>query len=498
MGSAGGQNGNGRSVATAHAVVPGGAEASDSLGTILVVDDDPSMLDLLAANLRKAGYDVLTALDHRECFDALRAYHTLDAVLLDVMLPEISGIDILKHVVKLPDPPPVVMVTASHAVENAVTALKLGAFDYLQKPHDITNVTKFIGVMRNAVDSGRSRREVARLRRELAAGNGLGNIIGESTAMRSVFAQMRQVSQSDVTVLILGASGTGKELVAKAVHYGSPRKEGPFIPVNCAAIPETLIESELFGHEKGSFTGATARKPGKFEMAKGGTIFLDEIGDMDHSSQAKLLRVLQDGSYERVGGTQPLAADVRVIAATNKNLRQLVAGGNFREDLYYRLDVFPIRLPSLAERMDDVPILAAHFLHRFARELEKELSGFHPSVMNTFTQHTWPGNVRELENVVHRAAIAARNGSAIQLADLPPELADLGASQIHVGKKFVPVEDPVSNTIRPLKEVERDVIRRALEMTSGNLARAAQGLKIGRATLYRKVKEYDLDVPNRS
>ena len=498
MGYAGGQNGT--KYATSSTLSPeagGNGTPTDHHAAILVVDDDQSMLDLFSANLVRAGYEIIPALNHTECFKALKDYHALDAVLLDVMLPEISGLDILKHINKLPDPPPVVMVTASDEVQNAIKALKLGAFDYLQKSTDITNITKFLRVMRNAVNAGRSRREVIRLQQELMENNGLGNIIGDSSGMRSVFAQIRQVAQSDVTVLVLGASGTGKELAAKAIHYNSSRRNGPFVPVNCAAIPATLIESELFGHEKGSFTGATARKPGKFEIAREGTIFLDEIGDMDHNSQAKLLRVLQDGSYERVGGTQPLAADVRVIAATNKNLRQLVSDGNFREDLYYRLDVFPIRMPTLTERMDDVPLLAAHFLYRFNGELEKNVTGFHPSVMNTLTQHTWPGNVRELENVVHRAVIAAPSNEDVQLSHLPPDLAELGASQIHVRKDFVSVEDPVENRIRPLKDVEKDVIQRALRKTSGNFAKAAQELQIGRATLYRKVKEYSLDVPNR-
>jgi len=469
------------------------SESTTSSGTILIVDDDANIRTLFRYTLIKAGFDVLEAKDYRECFRTFADEVHVDAILLDVMLPELSGLDILKYIREQPQPPPTVMVTASGVVQDAVVALKLGAFDYLVKPDDTNNVPKFVGVMSNAVSFARAQREINRLNLELADRYRYENIIGESPKMQQVYTMMRQVAQSDVSVLIQGESGTGKELIARAIHYNSARAKGPFVPVNCAAIPETLIESELFGHEKGAFTGAIAQKKGKFELAKGGTIFLDEIGDMNLGSQTRLLRVLQDEIFERVGGTEPLEANVRVIAATNKDIQAQVESGAFRLDLFYRISVFPIPLPPLREKLEDIPYLAAHFLHKYVEESKKHITGFEPAVMNTFLQHAWPGNVRELENVVHRGVITA-SGPTISLADLPPELSALGMSQIHLGRNAVLIEDPDTNDIRPLNEVERDVIKRALEVTGGNFAKAAQKLQIGRATLYRKVKEYDLDI----
>jgi DNA-binding NtrC family response regulator len=464
---------------------------------ILVVDDDPAVLRLFRLNLENEGFDVRTASNFEE-FVQQRAFAEPDAILLDVMLPGTNGIEILRGICARADHPPVVMVTASGVVQNAVTALKLGAFDYLVKPEDIRNVPKFVGVMKNALQHGKAQEEIKRLKDELKGRHSFGNIIGESESMNRIFDMVRQVSQGDISVLIQGASGTGKELIARAIHYDSPRSSGPFVTVNCAAIPVTLIESELFGHTKGAFTGAIAQKKGKFEVAHGGSIFLDEIGDMDPSSQAKLLRVLQDHTFERVGGTEPLTANVRVIAATNRELSRLVESNEFRADLYYRINVFPIEMPSLAERREDVPLLAAHFLHRFAESLDRKIDGFTPAVMNVLAEHDWPGNVRELENVVHRAVIAAGQGR-IDLVHLPPELAEKGRSRIQAGGvEIEPVayrNEPTVDGIIPLADVERETIQRAIFATSGNLARAAQGLGIGRATLYRKVKQFDLTVP---
>jgi two-component system response regulator HydG len=391
----------------------------------------------------------------------------------------------------MPSPPATVMVTGSGVVQDAVTALKLGAFDYLVKPDDTRNVPKLVGVIRNAVAFARSEREIVRLNGELAAQYRFENIVGNSRSMDRVFNAVDQVADSDVSVLIIGESGTGKELIARAIHYASMRAKGPFVPVNCAAIPETLIESELFGHEKGAFTGAFAQKRGKFELAAGGTIFLDEIGDMNVGSQTRLLRVLQDKMFERVGGTQPLHANARVIAATNRDLRDQVEKSAFRLDLYYRVSVFPIALPPLREKPEDIPILAAHFLHEFAASARKKISGFEPPVMNALLKHPWHGNVRELRNAVQHAVVMA-DESTIRLAHLPPDMAELGISQIHLGKNAVLIEDPATNDIRPLNEVEQEVIRRAMEATEGNYAKAAQKLQISRATLYRKMKEYHL------
>ncbi len=460
-------------------------------GTILVVDDDRSIRSLFKHNLAAAGFDVLEADDYRACYRHIDGDHQIDAVLLDVMLPELSGIDILKHIVELPRPIPTVMVTASGVVQDAVTALKLGAFDYLTKPDDTNNKPKLIGVMTNAISFGRAQREIDRLNHELAGKYSYDNIIGDSPAMQRVYTMINQVAESDATVLIQGESGTGKELIARAIHYNSPRRKGPFVPVNCAAIPETLIESELFGHEKGAFTGATATKPGKFEIARSGTIFLDEIGDMNPGAQTRLLRVLQEKTFERVGGADALKADVRVIVATNKDLEKETADSNFRIDLYYRISVFPIDLPPLRDRPDDIALLAAHFLHRYADEANREINGFEPAVMNALSKHVWQGNVRELENVIQRAVLVAGD-DVIRLSDLPAHLSQLGRAQIHLGRNAVLIEDPDTNDIRPLNDVEREVIRRAIEVTAGNYTEAAQKLGIGRATLYRKVKDYDL------
>jgi DNA-binding NtrC family response regulator len=462
-------------------------------GSILVVDDDRNIRTLFRHSLTKAGFTVVEAEDYKEAYPLLENAEQFDVILLDVMLPEVSGIDILQHIQGLPESPPVVMVTASGVVQDAVTALKLGAFDYLIKPDDTNNLPKFLGVLTNAVNFTRSRREIDRLSRELADRWDSRNMVGESVGMRRVSTMISQVSQSDVTVLIQGDSGTGKELVAKAVHYNSDRSKGPFIPINCAAIPETLIESELFGHEKGAFTGAVAQKKGKFDLARGGTIFLDEIGDMIPSAQTRLLRVLENKTFERVGGTEALETNVRIIAATNKDLQDEVEQEKFRLDLYYRLSVFPIELPPLKNRPEDIALLAAHFLHEYAEQTSKDITGFEPQVLNAFAQHAWPGNVRELQNVIHRAVIVA-DGNVIKLSDLPTELNALGMAQIHLGRNAVLIEDPETNDIRALEDVERDVIKRALEVTGGNFTVAAQKLGIGRATLYRKVKEYELEI----
>ena len=468
-------------------------------GTILVVDDERDTRTYFHAALSKGGFDVIEAESHRECFRLLgEGQANISAVLLDVMLPELSGLDILKHICELPSPPPTVLVTGYSSVQDAVAALKLGAFDYLVKPDDTSrNVDKFIGVMKNAVAFGRANREIERLNGELAEHYRYENIIGDSPRMQRVYTLMRQVSQSDISVLIQGESGTGKELIAKAIHYNSARSKAPFVPVNCGAIPDTLIESELFGHERGAFTGAISQKKGKFELARDGTIFLDEIGDMSPEAQTRLLRVLQERTFERVGGTESIEANVRVIAASNKDLQHEVEKGTVRLDLYYRISVFPVHLPALRERAEDIPLLAAHFLHLYAKEVRKRVTGFEPSAITALGQHSWPGNVRELQNVIHRAVIVA-GGPTIRLADLPPELARLGMSQIHLGHNAVLIEDPATNDIRPLSDVERDVIKRALEVTGGNFTEAARKLGIGRATLYRKVKEYELEASRRS
>lgn len=461
-------------------------------GTVLIVDDDPAIRKLLAVALERAGFQVRQAEGYRQCYGEMSDTASVDAVLLDIMLPEVNGLEILRHCSGLDSPPAIVMMTASTDVSDAVSALKLGAFDYLIKPDDTSNLPKLTGVLRNAVSFTRSKREIVRLKRELVARGRPAEIVGTSAPMQRVFEAIRQVADSDASVLITGESGTGKELVAKAIHEASSRSRGPFVVVNCSAIPITLIESELFGHEKGAFTGAIAQKRGKFEIAHGGTIFLDEIGDMDSGSQTRLLRVLQEQAFERVGGTHTINVDVRVIAATNQDLQARVRESAFRLDLFYRIAVFAISLPPLRDRTEDIPLLAAHFLNLHASKAHKEATGFEPAAMNALIRHAWPGNVRELGNVIQHAVIVSE-GPTIRLEHLPPHLVQASVPETPAGENAVLLRDPSTHDIRPLKEVEKEVMKRALEATEGNFALAAMKLQIGRATLYRKVKEYGLD-----
>jgi len=446
--------------------------------SIWVVDDDPAIRELLTFIVTEAGYEVEPFASGSE---VLAFGGPLpDAVLLDLMMPEVDGVEVLKELKRRNPTLPVMILTADNDISRAVEVTKLGAYDYLVKPVDQERLLTTLG---RALSHGSLEQEVARLKDELGDRFHLRSIVGSSSAMRKVYDQIGKVLESEITVFVSGESGTGKELVAKAVHHASLRSDGPFVDVNCAAIPEGLQESELFGHEKGAFTGAVNAHPGKFEQAMGGTIFLDEVGEMSPSAQARLLRVLQERVSQRVGGTTQIELDVRVISASNRDLAAMVEEGSFRQDLYYRLVVFPIELPPLRQRRDDIPLLVEHFLEKHARDAGRRITRVDAPAMEALVAHDWPGNVRELENVVHRTLLVAA-GPELKLEDLP---SDLGARDAVAAPHTESAAGPVS-----LETMEREAIIRALEHNQGNLSDVARQLGIGRSTLYRKLEQYGL------
>ncbi len=445
---------------------------------ILVVDDDRGHRTMLRALLAEGGYETLEAGDGDAGVGAVHT-HPVDAALLDLRMPRVGGIEALEAIKAVRPDLPVVVLTAYASVDTAVAAMKKGAFDYLAKPVDVADLYR---VLDKALEFHRLEQEVRLLRERLGERFDFSSIIGRSRPMRELFETLALVAPSDATVLITGESGTGKELVANAIHQNSPRRDRQFVKVNCAALHENLLESELFGHERGAFTGATAQRKGRFELAHGGTLFLDEIGDMSPATQAKVLRVLQEGEFERLGGTRTLRVDVRVIAATHRDLEAMVAEGAFRQDLYYRLSVVPVRLPPLRERPEDIPVLAGQFLRLYAEKNGKSVAGFTPEAMDLLVRHDWPGNVRELQNAAERAVILCL-GDRITPRELPPVLGGPGAP---------PTEAPATPEPGPptLKDAERELILRTLEKTGGNRTRAARILGISRQTLLNKFKEY--------
>jgi DNA-binding NtrC family response regulator len=450
---------------------------------VWVVDDDPAIRELLTFMVTEAGYEVDAFASGAEVLAS--SGETPDAILLDLMMPEVDGIEVLKEINRRHPKLPVIMVTADHDVQRAVEVTKLGAHDYLTKPIDQERLLTTLG---NALSHGSLEKEVARLKEELSDRYHLRSIVGSSAAMRKVYDQIEKVLESEITVFIAGESGTGKELVAKAIHYASLRSDGPFIDVNCAAIPEGLQESELFGHEKGAFTGAVATHPGKFERASGGTIFLDEVGEMSASAQARLLRVLQERVLQRVGGTETIELDVRVISASNRDLAKMVEEGAFRQDLFYRLVVFPITLPPLRDRREDIPLLVEHFLEKYARDAGKRVTRIEAKAMEAMTGHGWPGNVRELENVIHRTLLVS-SGLELTFEDLPP---GIGTDQAVSASDAQPATASGGGGTLNLEELERETIVRAMEQNKGNLSDVARQLGIGRSTLYRKLEQYGL------
>ncbi len=448
---------------------------------VLVVDDETGVRESLRM-LLKDDCEVVTA----DSADAgLRALEEMpaDCVLLDLVMPGGSGLDFLAELREQADPPPVIVLTATKTVGTAVEAMKLGAADYVTKPFEVEALRQRV---RQTLEHRALRREVARLTHELDERTRLGGLIGRSSAMRAVFGTIERVAVSEATVLIRGESGTGKELAARALHDLGPRANGPFVPVNCAAIPETLMESELFGHERGAFTDARERRIGKFEQATGGTLFLDEIGELAPAPQAKLLRALQERVIERVGGGQPIAVETRIVAATNRDLEEEVRQGRFREDLYYRIHVVPLELPSLRERREDIRLLAEHFLAEHVAQ-GRTANRFTRSALAVLERHDWPGNVRELENAVERAVTLAR-GDVIDTEDLPEALVRAG--------KVDTLREAVRGGAFPLEEAvgrfEMELIRDALVRHEWNQTRTATALGITRRQLKLKMDKYKL------
>ncbi len=451
---------------------------------ILVVDDEPSLRDVLNIMLKKAGYATSTAADGEEAL-AQVGKEIYDLVITDLKMPGMGGMEVLKAVKSASPETVVLVVTAFGSAESAVEAMKLGAYDYLTKPFQIDEVQLII---RNALEKRRLSTENMLLKREMASHSSLSNIIGQSDAMQKVFDVIAKVADTRSNVLICGESGTGKELVARAIHYNSSRATAPFVAVNCSAMPETLLESELFGHMRGSFTGAVSNKAGLFEVANGGSIFLDEIGDMSMPTQVKLLRVIQEREFRRVGGTQDVKVDVRLIAATNRDLEKAVAEGTFREDLYYRLDVIPIRLPPLRMRTTDIPLLVQHFLAQFAKESGKQSPILAPDALQALLAHEWRGNVRELENLIERA-VAFATGGTITAAEirgwLHRPVAAATASPTELPPDGLDLEGLIC-------KIEKDLLLKALERTGWVKKKAARLLQLNTRSFRYRLEKYGI------
>ena len=441
-----------------------------SAGTILVVDDETKILNALGTALRGDGHEVITTADPREA-QRLLAQRLFDVLIVDNLMPQLSGLDLIRDLSAAPGPdrPQIVMMTAHATVESAIEAMKLGAFDYLQKPFEIDEL---LVVVHRALDHQRLRTEHRYLISERDADFNQYGLVGRSRRIQEVIRTAEIVAATKSTVLITGETGTGKEMVARAIHYHSPQRDMPLIKVNCAAIPETLLESELFGHVRGAFTGATTSKRGKFALADGGTIFLDEIGTMSPALQAKLLRVVQEREFEPLGSERTQRVDVRVIAASNRDLRQMVAEGRFQEDLYYRLNVIPIHIPPLRERREDIPLLVDHFVAKHANRAGKRIDGLAPGVMEQLQAADWPGNVRELENTVERAVVLSPHRTiqqdAIRILGVNPS----GTSAL-----------PSTNLRQNLDWAERETVRRALDAAGGVKKDAAEAMGISQRAL---------------
>lgn len=447
--------------------------------TILVVDDDTAHRTMLKTLIREWGYEIREADDGETAIAAVME-EAFDIVLMDIKMIRMSGLEALPHIKAFNPAIPVIIMTAYSSVETAVDALKSGAWDYLIKPLDFEKLKL---TLRRALEHSGLIEENKRLRASLLDQFDPGRIIGQSPAIVRLTEIIAQVAPSEATVLIAGESGTGKELVASAIHYNSPRKEGTLVKINCAAITDTLLESELFGHEKGAFTGADRRKEGKFVQASGGTLFLDEIGEMPLAMQAKLLRVLQEREITRVGGESVIPVDVRVVAATNRDLANSVKNGEFREDLYYRLNVVELNLPPLRERRDDIPLLASRFMASFAEKNRKTIKGFTPRAMDILVRYDWPGNVRELMNMIERAVVLSRT-EWLDETDFPIRL-----TSEQQRYKIPETEDYPDE---PLDEMEKRAIAAMLDRTDGNKSEAARRLGITRKTLHKKLKEYGI------
>jgi two-component system NtrC family response regulator len=449
------------------------------MDTILIVDDEKNYLVVLEALLSPEGYEIMTSDKAQEALRLIQE-SDIDLLLTDMKMPGMTGMELLEEVKKIKPEVPVIMMTAYGTIEMAVEAMKKHAYDYITKPFQNEELKLTI---RKALENYRLVKENRRLSEALSERFGYRNIVGKSKPMLNVYDLIGKVAQSKASVLITGPSGTGKELIAKAIHYESPRKDRPFVSVNCGALAETLLESELFGHEKGAFTGAIAMKKGRFELADGGTLFLDEIGDMSPPLQVKLLRVLQEMEFERVGGTKTIKVDVRVLSASNRNLKDDVAGGVFREDLFYRLNVIRIEVPPLRERTEDIRLLVIHFIEKYGNSRKIELA---PQAWEALYTYPWPGNVRELEHVIERAVVL-NSGGLIDLKDLPVEFTK-SKGDLDVDR-FIPPDAPLQPT---LEEIEEKLIRRALKHSGNIQSHAADQLGITKSLIQHKMKKYNI------
>jgi two-component system, NtrC family, response regulator AtoC len=447
---------------------------------ILVVDDDEGVRQVLSQSLQEGGYGVTCAESGERAVAVVRE-STFGLVVLDMVLPRVDGLEVLKEITALRPEIPVVMITGYASVETAIKAMKMGAVDYVVKPFRMEEVEL---VVAKALERSHLRRENVYLKRVLESTYGVHNIIGQSPEMRRIFSLIEQVASARSTVLITGASGTGKELIAKALHFNGERRNQPFVSVNSGGIPDTLLEDELFGHVKGAFTDAVADRPGRFEAADSGTLFLDEIGNMSMSLQIKLLRVLQEREFLPLGGTRKMTVDVRIIAATNMDLKKMMEEGHFREDLYYRLNVIHIQLPPLRERREDVPLLIHHFVNKYCREMNVPPKRFTPDALKALVEYSWPGNVRQLENVIERAVALSFGKEDLGREDLPREVLEEGAIEmpmLHVGGDGFSLDEVLAS-------YEQKMLYQALEHSRWVKTRAAELLKIKRTTLIEKMK----------
>ncbi len=473
--------------------------------SILIVDDEFNLRKVLAATLRREGYDVIQASDGEQAIE-LFDRGGIDIVVSDLVMPKVGGFEVLQHVLDKAPEVPVILITAHGTVDSAVQAIKTGAFDYVTKPFEQSELRQVIAKAARTRDLTRGN-----ISTHVGGERITAKIIGESAPIQDIFRIVEKVADTPSTVLITGESGTGKELVAQALHSGSARESQPLIKINCAAIPKDLMESELFGYERGAFTGAVTAKPGRFELADGGTLFLDEIGEIPIEMQVKLLRALQESEFERVGGVKTIKVDVRLIAATNRDLQKDIQAGRFREDLFYRLNVVPIALPPLRERRTDIPLLIEFFLEKYNRKLNKAIERVEPEAMSVLKHYAWPGNIRELENMVERTLLFA-DGPTIQLDDLPELLREQAApvmtppaSLAPPGAASLPIPVPIpADADASMRDIvkgaaaalERDLITRALDETGGNVTQAAKKLKISRKSLQNKMKEFGLRDPD--
>ena len=454
--------------------------------SILIVDDEKAARYGMKKLLEKDNYLVYEAKDGADAIQILKTQHP-SLVFLDINMPQLDGMKTMEMIHAMKNPPLVVIVTAYGSEKTAVEAMKKGAYDYIAKPYEIDELRI---IAKNAFEKISLQEENARLRLEIGRLEGLGEIIGQSEAIKEVFDRIEKVGTTDVTVLIEGESGSGKELVAREIHKRSKRRNEPLIIMNCAAVPETLIESELFGHEKGAFTGAAERRSGKFELANKGTIFLDEIGDMSISTQSKLLRVLQEQKFERLGGTETLAVDVRIISATHRDLEEEIEEGRFREDLYYRIKVVNIKIPPLRHRSEDIPLLVNRFIQYFSEKHQKRIASISSEAMKLLISYNWPGNVRQLKNVIESAVVLA-NKEILDTTDLPeeikyPENTAVTVKNINYNLSFRDAKKIL------IENFERDFIKKKLEEFSGNISRTAEALDMHRQNLQQKIRELNI------